>query len=195
MIHVGTLRLGPARRRQALRLRGGLRFVKRPGGRPSFRGLAGFGDTGDPIFAWSPSDVAALADTVSREIEAIGAAVTTAWADGKLSSAQRAPWKVFYDEWHRFNDSRTWLGDAFITISGNVTTLKKYRQQAREWAEKLAPAGITPAIPIPAPAPPGSEDDWKKYLKWGLGVAALVAVAQIAGPAISGISSLTRRGP
>ena len=114
---------------------------------------------GDPLF-WTPGAIASFKDQVATEIDNIARDVTAAWTTGKMSSAARAPWKAFYDEWVKYRDSVGFLSELW---GATATRLKDYQARAAQFRQQLVDQGV--AVTAPPPAPPGSSGtNWTPYL-------------------------------
>jgi len=163
--------VGGRRRRRRVRAIVGMRGM----GACGCKALRAPGDVagmGDPLI-WTPSAIESFKAQVSTEIDAISSDVTTAWANGQLSTAARAPWKAFYDEWIAYRDSIGFLGTLW---GATADRLKDYQARAAQWRQQLIGQGV--AVTAPPPAPPGGTD-FTPYLKWGLVVVGGLVVVKL----------------
>lgn len=132
----------------------------------------GDGDEVDPIFWW-PSDIKALVDRANTEIWALARDYSEAIKAGRISSAQLASFKDFFNEWTRYHDGlSTWAK----LSGGTAATVKSYRVRAAGWRKILIEAGARTSAPAPTGLP-SKPTDWEGIAKWAAAGAIVIGGA------------------
>ncbi len=120
---------------------------------------------GDPLFFWSPGDIAVLKGEVDTQIQNLMNDARAAHTTGSLSDTAYTDVLTFQQEWNQYADSiGTW-----DTLWGSVAMqMKQYQRRATDWSTKLASLGVTTITPPPPKTPSEALSDFVGKASGGL---------------------------